>query len=158
VRIEYLIIFNAWIISAFLVVLSVPRDKIRDAFIIFLFKQMLTWFLGFMVVQYRLLEYPVREFAYAARNSFSFEYFIYPAICVVFSMWFPKKRSLAILWYLLFPSWMSTVEYFLEKYTKVIHYIRWEWYYTWISLLITFYLTRQFYLWFIRGNQKEDAN
>jgi hypothetical protein len=150
VRIEYLIIFNAWIISAFLVVLSVPRDKIRDAFIIFLFKQMLTWFLGFMVVQYRLLEYPVREFAYAARNSFSFEYFIYPAMCVVFNMWFPKKRSLAILWYLLFPSWMSTVEYFLEKYTKVIYYIRWEWYYTWISLLITFYLTRQFYLWFFR--------
>jgi hypothetical protein len=149
-RLEYWIILSAWVISALLVALCISKDKIRDALIIFLFKQMLTWILGFIVVQYRLLEYPVREFAYAARNSFSFEYFIYPSVCVVFNLMFPKTKSQAVLWYLFFPSWMSALEFTLERYTQVIHYIRWEWYYTWISLLITFYLTRQFYLWFFR--------
>ncbi|WP_391563869.1 CBO0543 family protein [Paenibacillus cremeus] len=53
-----------------LLILTVPRNKIREAFVIFSFKQMETWFLGLVVVYYNLLEYPVREFADVAKNSF----------------------------------------------------------------------------------------
>lgn len=141
-----------WIIMSVLLILTVTRIKIREAFVIFSFKQVQTWLLGLVVVQYNLLEYPVREFANAARNSFSFEYFIYPAICVVFNLKFPEKKGIIpkTLWFLFFPSWMTALEVLLEKHTHLIHYITWHWYWTWISLLITFYVDRSFYLWFIR--------
>ncbi|WP_310186715.1 CBO0543 family protein [Bacillus sp. 3255] len=81
-------------INDFSVNIHDKRNKIREAFVIFSFKQMLTWFLGFLVVEYKLLEYPVREFPYAARNSFTFEYFIYPAICCVFNLKFPEGKGM----------------------------------------------------------------
>ncbi|WP_301171892.1 CBO0543 family protein [Brevibacillus nitrificans] len=149
---ERIILIGAWISAIFLVIFMTPRNKIREAYVIFSFKQILTWLIGFLVVEYQLLEYPVREFPYAARNSFSFEYFIYPAICVVFNLKFPENKGIIkkTLWYLFFPSWMTVLEILLEKYTDLIRYIAWHWYWSWVTLLATFFLSRLFYLWFIK--------
>lgn len=149
---ERIILICIWIVTCSLLIITVPRKKIREAFVIFSFKQMLTWFLGFLVVQYKLIEYPVREFPYAARNSFSFEYFIYPAICIVFNLKFPENKGNLnkTLWYLFFPSWMTALEVIIEKYTDLVNYITWQWYWTWVTFLITFYLSRIFYLWFMK--------
>ncbi|MBB6692933.1 hypothetical protein H7B90_16115 [Cohnella xylanilytica] len=149
---EIIIVIAVWIVSGALVVLSTPRRKIREALVVFLYMQMLTWFFGLLVAQYRLIEYPVREFSYATRSSFSFEFFIYPAICVVFNMRYPQTKGIVrgILWYLFFPSWMTAIEKLIEDRTRLIDYIHWEWYWTWITLLITFWLSRAFYLWFIQ--------
>ncbi|MFD2332574.1 CBO0543 family protein [Cohnella sp. GCM10020058] len=149
---ERFILIGVWIITILLLRFSVPLNKIREAFVIFSFKQMLTWFFGFLVVQYKLIEYPVREFPYAARNSFSFEYFIYPALCCVFNMKFPDHKGILhkTLWYLFFPSWMTILEVLIEKHTQLIRYLHWHWYWTWITLLATFFVSRMFYLWFIK--------
>ncbi|RAP75198.1 CBO0543 family protein [Paenibacillus montanisoli] len=149
---ERIILILIWIVTIGLVVFTTPRKKIREAWIIFMFKQVLTWTLGLSVVELKLIEYPVREFAYATRTSFSFEYFIYPAICIVFNLRFPKDKGPfhKLFWYMLFPSWMTALEVLLENYTQLIHFIRWQWYWTWITLLVTFYISRQFYLWFIK--------
>jgi hypothetical protein len=131
-------------------ILLVPRNKIRDAHIIFLFKQFLTWFFGLAVVQAGLIIYPIREFPKATQASFSFEYFIYPAISVIFNLRFPenKGRIFQIAWFLFFPTWMTILEYLIERYTMLILYIHWEWYWTWITLFITLLISRLYYLWF----------
>ncbi len=149
---ERIIEIAVWLVAIVLVVLATPRDKIREASVVFMFKQLLTWFFGLLVAQYGLIEYPVREFSHATRSSFSFEFFIYPAICVVFNMRFPDNKSILrkISWYLFFPSWMTAIEKLIEDRTRLIDYIHWEWYWTWITLLITFWMSRTFYLWFIR--------
>lgn len=146
------ILIAVWIVTILLVLFTTPRNQIREAYIIFSFKQVLTWPLGLLVVQYKLIEYPVRMFPFAMRSSFSFEYFIFPALCIVFNLKFPENKSIIhkILWYLFFPSWMTILEVLIEKHTNLIRFIAWNWFWTWSSLLITFYLSRVFYLWFMK--------
>ncbi|WP_308635504.1 CBO0543 family protein [Paenibacillus silvisoli] len=152
---EHAILILIWIITIGLVVFTTRRNQIREAAVVFLFKQVLTWLLGLTVVQFKLIEYPVREFPYATRTSFSFEYFIFPAICIVYNLRFPTNKGpfLKLCWILLFPSWMTALEVLLERYTDLIRFIHWQWYWTWITLLITFYLSRRFYLWFFKKDK-----
>lgn len=150
---EVLILTIAWIITASMLVLFVTKNRIREAIVIFFFKQFITWILGLAVVEYKLIAYPVRLFfSYASRTSFTFEYFIYPAICVVFVLHYPEGRSgmRKFLYYSYFCTVMTIVEVLCEKYTQIIEYINWEWYVTWITLFITFYISRIFYVWFFR--------
>jgi hypothetical protein len=152
VNFDRAILILIWIVTILLMVLATPRKKIREALVIFMFKQVLTWVFGLIVVEHKLIEYPVREFPYAVKSSFSFEYFIYPAICIVFNLRFPEKRNsiYKIGWYLLFPTWMTLIEVLLENYTNLVHYIHWNWFYSWITLLVTFIISRVFYLWFMK--------
>ncbi|WP_310186792.1 hypothetical protein [Bacillus sp. 3255] len=45
---------------------------------------------------------------------------------------------------------MTALEVLLEKYTELIRYITWHWYWTWVTLLVTFFVSRMFYLRFIK--------
>ncbi|MCR2803647.1 CBO0543 family protein [Paenibacillus soyae] len=152
---DRIVLLSAWLLTIILIVCFIPRSKIREAQIVFMFKQVLTWPLGVLIVQFGLIEYPVREFPQAFHSSFSFDYFIYPATCVLFVLRFPEGENLLkrVGWYLLFPSWMTVIEVLIEKYTKLILYVTWHWYWTWFGLMITFFLSRQYYLWFIKRSK-----
>jgi hypothetical protein len=149
---DKMILTLAWIAAILLLLIFTPRDKIREAMIIFMFKQVLTWMFGLLVVELRMIEYPIRELPYATRASFGFEYFIYPATCVVFILRFPEDGSWLkkLGWYLFWPTWMTIVETILERHTNLVHFIHWTWYWTWITLLMTFYIARVYYKWFLK--------
>ena len=146
----------AWLLTIGMLFIFIPRDKIREALVIFLFKQLITWIIGLLVVELGLIEYPVRSFANASWTSFDFEYFIYPAICVVFNLHYPvgKKPLKQLMHYVNYCSAITFVEVLIERYTDIIEYIHWEWYVTWITLFITFYVSRRFYLWFFKLTKK----
>ena len=150
--IDSIILAAAWIITIIILVLFIPKDKLREAQLIFLFKQAITWITGLLVVELKLLEYPVRLFSYANRTSFSFEFFIYPSLCAVFNLHYPINKGILkrFMHYFNFCSAMTIIEVLCEKYTNIIKYLDWTWYVTWITLFITFWLSRQFYLWFFR--------
>jgi hypothetical protein len=61
-RKEKTIIVSPYIISVFLLLKFVPKDKIRRATIPFLFKQAITFLFGLPVVEKNLIEYPYRPF------------------------------------------------------------------------------------------------
>jgi hypothetical protein len=105
-----------------------------------------------LVVEFGLIEYPVRLFPHASETSFSFEYFIYPSICVVFNLHFPVGKNVfrRFFHYASYCSIITIIEIIAEKYTNIIKYVNWAWYITWITLFITFYASRKFYLWFFR--------
>jgi hypothetical protein len=153
---EIVILIAAWVSTIILLILFVPKNKFRPANVIFFCKQLMTWLIGLVVAQFRLIEYPVREFAYATRTSFTFEYFIYPSLCVLFNLHFPEEKSRIrqFLYYCYFCTSMTVFEVLCEKYTDVIKYIHWTWYLTWITLFITFYLSRQYFRWFYRLKPK----
>ena len=65
---DTLLIILGWVITTVLLIIFVPKAKIRQAFVIFMVKQMITWSIGLLVVELRLLEYPVRSFAYASNQ------------------------------------------------------------------------------------------
>jgi hypothetical protein len=144
---------SVWVVMIIALLLFVPKNRMREASAAYLFKLFLTWFLGLFVVQMRWIEYPVRMiFPYAHRSNFTFEYFVYPAICVLFILYYPKSKKYIIQfgYFAAYCSVMSLLEVLIEQNTSLIHYIKWTWYWTWISLFITFFLSRLYYLWFFR--------
>lgn len=149
---EHKILLITWVSLSFLLVWLVPGDKIREASLIFLFKQLLTWLFGVVVAELGLIQYPVRLFKKAIKTSFDFEFFAYPAICVFFNLFYPFGDSIIvqIAHYALYTTGITVFEVLLERYTNLINYIKWKWYWTWITVFITFMASNFFYRWFFQ--------
>ena len=155
---DYILIFMGLVISAIFLIILIPRSKVREAFVIFSFTQTITWLLGLTVVELRLIEYPARLFPYSNKTSFSFEYFIYPAISCIFVLYYPKNKNIfkKFMYYFYFCTTITIAEIFIERYTHIIKYIHWNWYITWISLFITLYIPQKFYEWFFKTRQNNE--
>jgi hypothetical protein len=154
---DTLLIILGWVITVILLIIFVPKLRIKQAIVIYMFKQLITWFIGLLVVELRLLEYPVRSFAYATKTSFDFEYFIYPSFCVLFILHYPEGKSFTrkLLHYVYYCSVITFIEVIVEKYTNILTYINWSWYTTFITLFITFFMSRIFYVWYFDIKEKE---
>lgn len=122
----------------------------------FFYKQLVTWLFGLLVVEKGLIKYPVRLFKKANKTSFSFEYFFYPVLCAVFNLHYPenKNKLIKFLYYLLNIGFITLVEFFAERYTNLIKYIKWKWYWSFITLWLTNYSSRLFYRWFFKDEFK----
>lgn len=150
---------GALITTTIILLLFIPKEKKREAQLVFLFKLLITWFIGLFVVELRLIEYPIRFFPYATRSSFTFEYFVYPAICAVFNIRYPVGKGWfrGFLHYSLFCSIMTGIEVLCLYYTDIIVYLHWTWYVTWITLFLTFFISRKYYLWFFSYNKYKEG-
>jgi hypothetical protein len=153
---DYALLIVQWLVTIGLLIRFIPRNKIREAFVAFSIKQMLTWLLGLIVAELRLIEYPVRLFPYANKASFTFEFFVYPSICAIFNINFPENKSnfKKFMYYFYYCTSITVAEVITERYTNILKYIHWTWYITWITLFLTFILTRRFFVWFYKLNQK----
>ncbi|CAM3832752.1 CBO0543 family protein [Marinicrinis lubricantis] len=151
-RIEWIILCIVWIVTAGLL-FTIPKNKRRVALVAFLFKQAITWVIGLAVVQYGFITYPVRLFAEVNHASFTYEFFVYPAICGIFNAFYPNSKSAIykIVYYSMYCTVLTIPEVWLEKHTELIKYKHWNGYVTWISLFITFFMSRWFCKWFFRG-------
>jgi hypothetical protein len=118
----------------------------------------MTWIFGLLVVELDMIEYPVRFFMESSRTSFTFEFFVYPALCVLFNLQYPQGKGRLREWshYTMYCSAITIIEVILERHTMLIKYVHWEWYWTWITLNITFYISRKFYCWFFQSYGKEE--
>ena len=157
-QIEIIIQIAALVITALLFMVLIPKNKIRQAHVAFLFKQVLTWIFGLMVAEFRLIEYPVRLFAHATRASFTFEYFVYPGICAFFNIFYPEDKNFfrQLVHYIIYCSGITIFEVILLSYTDIIKYTNWTWYWTWITLFVTFYISRKYYVWFFSTDDKKN--
>ena len=144
---------SAWILASLLLIIFVPRNKIREANVAFLFKQIITWVFGLIVVEKNLIKYPYRLFFKKSnKTSFTFEYFVYPSICALFNVNYPEKGNsfVKVIYYTFYSSIITLFEILTLKYTKLIKYKNWHWYYTFSTLWTTFYLSRIYHRWFFR--------
>lgn len=131
----------------------VPRDKLREASVSFLFKQIITWLFGLLVVEKGLISYPFRLFFKKSnKSSFSFEYFIFPSLCVFFNLYFPEQRHrlVKLSYYFLHTSLLTGLETLALKYTKLIEYKKWTWYWSFITIWISYYISHTYYRWFFK--------
>ncbi|MFZ7946082.1 CBO0543 family protein [Neobacillus sp. 19] len=148
-RIEWWILLSVYAVTA-AIPFFIPKNKIRLAVVAFLFKQVITFLFGLLVVEFGMLEYPIRLFASINRTSFTFEYFAFPIICSVFNVWYPNERSTPIQlgYYIGFSSLLTIFEVIIEKYTDLIKYIHWEWYISWSTICLAFFISRLFCVWY----------
>lgn len=154
-KIEWWILLSAYVVGVG-VLFFIPKTKIRLAVVAFLFKQVITFLFGLVVVELGLIEYPLRLFASINRSSFTFEYFFFPIICAIFNVWYPNNQSMIIQWayYGGFTSLMTIMEVIIEKYTDLIEYVHWDWYISFITIGVTFYFTRLFCIWFFAKGKR----
>ncbi|WP_338448629.1 CBO0543 family protein [Niallia oryzisoli] len=149
------IIISIYILNALLLFKFVPKDKIRHATVIFLFKQVITWFFGLLVVEKKLIEYPYRPFFKKTyKASFCFEYFFYPVLSILFNLYYPEKRNALIktLYQFIHASMITALEVLILKYSKLIRYKNWKWYWSFMTIWFSNYLSHRFYKWFIKEN------
>ncbi|MCT8137840.1 hypothetical protein H1D32_08770 [Anaerobacillus sp. CMMVII] len=146
------ILLICWIVAIGLLFSLIPRQKLRNAVLAFLYKQVITWLFGLFVVEKGLIKYPVREFRKAYKGSFSFEYFLYPTLCAIYNLYYPEHRSKLIkfLYLNLHAGVITLTEFFIERYTNLIKYVKWKWYWSYLTMGISYYSSRLFYRWFFR--------
>lgn len=75
-RIEWWILLFSYVVGIG-ILFFIPKNKIRLAVVAFLFKQVITFLFGLVVVELELIDYPLRLFASINRSSFTFEYFFF---------------------------------------------------------------------------------
>ncbi|TCL40190.1 hypothetical protein EV210_101391 [Anaerospora hongkongensis] len=149
---EEIILYSVTIGFPFLFWKFIPINKRRHAQVAFLSKQFLTWISGLVVASLGLIEYPVRFFPAVNRASFTFEFLAYPVICAFFNVYYPENKSklVKIAYFLSCSSALTAIELILERYTQLIKYIYWSGYLTWVTLLLTLYISRMYYRWFFK--------
>ncbi|GFZ32979.1 hypothetical protein CSC2_35050 [Clostridium zeae] len=148
-RLESIILFSVPMISI-ISLLFVPKTRFFHAQFIFISVQLLTWVLGLTVVELGLIEYPYRELSSANRTSFFFEYLVMPIMCIHFNVHFPEHstRVIKVLYYLGITLAFSVVEYLVEKYTLILKYTGWQIYWTYISIIMVFWISRVTTRWY----------
>lgn len=146
------ILISSWIVVSLLLIRFIPREKIREAQLAFLSKQTMTWLFGLIVVEKGFISYPDRFFKKANRTSFTFEYFVYPALCALFNSYYPENKPniLKFLYYFSHTSIITIFEMIAVKYTNLIRYKKWSWYMSFITIWMTYYISRIYYRWFFK--------
>ncbi len=152
-NIERWILIGIIIFCIFALIKIVPNGKAREAWVLFLFLQVITWPAGLLAVELGWIDYPVQLFPKTNqynRTSFSFEFFFFPVLAIIFSLYYPSflKKWSALLYYLLFAGFFTIIEVILEKYTDLVEYYEWKWYWTFSTLILSLYLNHKYYLWF----------
>lgn len=138
--------------SVFLLWMLVPKKRLVDAHISFLFMQAQTWLYGILVSEFQLIRYPVRILEKGDLSNFPFEFFFFPAISVIYNLYFPKVKNLLnkLLYVVLFPTTITMVEVWLESKTELIDYIHWSWFWSWVTMLLTLNIAYIYYKWFMK--------
>lgn len=150
------ILYSIWLFTVGLLIVFVPKNRLREGFLAFFIKQSLTWVFGLLVAEKGLIKYPVRLFKKANKSSFSYEYFFYPASCVLFNLYYPEQKKFWIkaIYNILYTGLLTGIEVLAEKYTKLIKYVKWKWYWSFLTIWLTNYTSHLFYRWFFKVGQK----
>lgn len=141
-----------WFVTIVLLYKYVPRRQVRHGVLAFLYMQLVSWLFGILVVEKGLIKYPVREFKKAYNGSFSFEYFFFPALSALFNIYYPEEKNklMKFLYIASYTAFVVINEVILEKYTNLIKYINWKWYWSLLSVGLSYYSSRIFYRWFFK--------
>ncbi|MEH7544986.1 MULTISPECIES: CBO0543 family protein [Bacillaceae] len=122
------------------------KGPIKDWFLVYLFKTFITTMIDGPVVKKKLVSYPYRYFSKFFETNIVFDYVIFPLLCVLYSQFtYNLKLSKIIPSVFLFSVPMTIIQWWLEKYTKLVKYGRnWSPFHTLAVLTMTFWSSRGF--------------
>lgn len=135
---ERIVLWSLLIFGIALLFYSLRKPQIKDWLLIFLLASFLSTFLGVLVVEEKMLEYPVRFLSNYFSSSLLYEYLLFPVVCIYFYQTTYHSRYLnMVLQCILYTSALTIMEIYFERYTDLIEYHTWTWLHTYIS---TFFL------------------
>jgi hypothetical protein len=135
------------------------KGEIKDWFLIYFIKTLVSTIFDGPVIKTKYLQYPHRYFPKLFDSNIVFLYIIFPLSCVVYNQFTYKMKPLkSILSVILFSGPMTLVENWLEKNTNLVKYNKgWNGYITFSVLSFTFLLVKGC-IEGIRFLEKKDRN
>jgi hypothetical protein len=134
---ERIILWSLLIIGITLLFSSLRKPPIKNWILIFSLSSCFSTFFGVLVVEEKMLEYPVRFLRNYFSSSLLYEYLLFPVVCIYFYQTTYRSRYLNIvLQCILYTTVLTIIEFFFERYTELIKYHTWTWIYTFISTFL----------------------
>ncbi|MEK8132501.1 CBO0543 family protein [Paenibacillus filicis] len=151
--IERMVIGVVWIVIVCSLKWLVPKNKRREAALILFADQVFTWSISLILVEIGWNENPVREFVKAGSTNFSFNYGLYPTICVFYCLYYPEQGSWVrkFVHSLVFAGIYTLFIVLVSTYTELIHPLHMRWYFHFTMAFLLFYVVYRYYRWFFRG-------
>ena len=135
---ERIILWSLLIIGIVLLFFSLRKPPIKNWILIFLLTSYVSTFLGVLVVEKKMLEYPIRFLSNHFTSSLLYENLLFPVVCIYFYQTTYHSRYISmVIQCTLYTSALTIIEIIFERYTDLIKYHTWTWIYTFIS---TFFL------------------
>ena len=144
------ILVTALIIAA---VFLIKKTQIRAALFAVLAAQAFSWPFSIMLVYTNAAEYPVRLFANATDNSFILSYLLFPTVFALYYLHYPRVASInrQLIFSALICGGTVLLHVLLERYTNLIKYQNFSWYWNLLTYLISFYTLRKYVEWFFNS-------
>lgn len=122
------------------------KGPIKDWFLIYLCKTLVSTLLDSPVGKKKYVTYPKRPFSKYFDSNIVFLYVLFPLSCVLYNQFTYKMKALkAIPSVLIFSAPMAIVENILEKNTQLVKYGKgWSGLHTFTALTVTFWIVRAF--------------
>jgi hypothetical protein len=140
---ERIILWALLLVGITLLIFSLRKPFIKDWILIFLLNAYLSTFIGVLVVEENMLEYPIRFLGNFFTSSLLYEYLLFPVACIYFYQKTYNSSFKGIFLYcLMFTSGLTVIEVLFERYTDLIEYHTWTWKHTFISTFILMFFIR----------------
>ena len=147
------ILTAAWLISFTIFIFLVPRNRVKEACILFLSAQVITWPAGLLLVELDFMTNPVREFPVATRSNFTFNYLFYPVISMLANLYYPLHASKwkQAAYQLVAVGGLSGLMQLVRLYTQLIDHPKFNWLLSFLIMFLAFNVTRKYAAWYFRG-------
>ncbi len=135
------------VLGLLLVIVSftLGRKRLKDWLLVYLFISVTASLIGSAVAGKKLIIYPVRLLSEFFKSSVLFDYLLLPITCVIYNQITSYKGfSPSLIFAFIFTIPMSALELYIERKTKYVEYIRWNIFYTFTSMTITFWMSKFF--------------
>lgn len=135
------------------------KETLERLFFALLVTQAVTRPLGILLVNFGLIEYPVRLYPKAVDSAFLHGFILNPTIFVIYYLLYPKQSGLVWKWgYTFLVSAIPVlVEVAENKYTDLVNYQRWSGYISWMLAIIFYYLMRKYADWYFVNVSKSEV-
>jgi hypothetical protein len=133
--VERIILWSLLIIGIALLFSSLRKPPIKDWILIFLLTSYFSTILGVLVVEEKMIDYPINFLGEYFSSSILYEMLLLPVVCIYFyQKTYYSRYPDIILKCTLYTSALTIIEVLFERYTDLIKYYTWTWVYTFISL------------------------
>ena len=145
------ILTAVWVLCIPAMMLIIPRKRWREAALLFVFNQSITWMLSLIQVEAGFAVNPVREFPRAVASNFTFNFILYPTVAVFFAFYYPKSGWLRkFLYVAAFVGSLWLFVWLVVHYTQLVRLTRFPWWAVILVFTAGFYATRKYYEWYFR--------
>lgn len=155
---ERVILIIVWIVCLIIIPIKIPKHRTREAVLLFLFTQMITWIMSLLLVECQAIENPVREFPAASGSNFTNNYLFFPLLSTLFALYYPSQKSgvIRFFYHLRVVLFLAIYLMLISSYTEILKYVHFNIVLHVVLLWLVLNAVRRYAEWFFqRKIQKE---